>query len=87
MNKRKFKLAIFTGVLLSAFMSTTIHAGSTTVKVKVSPTKLGAKFLVMKKYGRNIKILSNRSLKKSGCRRIVIKTEAGKRETLKYCAK
>ena len=85
MNKSKFKLAIFTSILLSSFISTTIQARSTTVKVNVSPTKLGAKYFAMKKYGRNIRILSNRSLKSSGCRRIVVKTATGKRETLKLC--
>jgi hypothetical protein len=60
-------------------------------------TKLAAKSYVIKKYGRNIKILSNRhlsseslekpELKKYNCRKIVLKTRTGDRKTLKICGK
>jgi len=58
-------------------------------------TKLAAKSHVIKKYGRNIKILSNKSLKNSStespnlkkyvCRRVVLKTEGGERKTVNVC--
>jgi hypothetical protein len=63
----------------------------------VKATKLGVKSYVIKRYGRNINILSNRPLKVASatkpkqkvyrCRRVVIKTRSGDRESLKICDK
>jgi hypothetical protein len=60
-------------------------------------TKLAAKSHVIKKYGRNIKILSNKSFKSSSlkqpklekyfCRRVVLMTEAGERKTVNICGR
>lgn len=63
----------------------------------VKATKLGVKSYLIKRYGRNINILSNRSLKVASakkpqqkiyrCRRVVVKTKSGNRESLKICDK
>jgi hypothetical protein len=54
-------------------------------------TRLAAKSYAIRRYGRNIKILSNRLLKNSRigkyiCRRIVLKTRYGDRRTMKICS-
>lgn len=69
----------------------------TKVKFVIKVTKLAAKSYAIKRYGRNINILSNRSLKssvikeyglkKSTCRRVVLKTKSGDRKTLNICEK
>jgi hypothetical protein len=63
----------------------------------VKATKLGVKSYIIKRYGRNINILSNRPLKIVSakkpqqkiyrCRRVVVKTRSGNRESLKICDK
>ena len=51
------------------------------------PTDLAAKSFAIRKFGRNIDILSNRFSKKSGCYKIVIRTRNNTREVLKICPK
>ncbi len=60
-------------------------------------TWLAAKSYAIRQYGRNIDILSNRvlknsivkkyGLKKSSCRRVVLKTKKDERKTLNICEK
>ncbi|HIO92377.1 MAG TPA: hypothetical protein EYG68_05950 [Leucothrix mucor] len=92
MINKKIKLAIFTGVVFASFATLPVIAGSTVISIKGSNAKadlsrISAKSRAFRKFGRNITVLSNRILKKSGCRRIVIKTVKGERETLKLCKK
>jgi hypothetical protein len=68
------------------------------IKFVTKATKLAAKSYAIKRYGRNINILSNRLIKKSivkkkyglknsSCRRVVLKTKNGDRKTLNICDK
>ena len=81
-NKRGVKMGkaiVFVALLL---LSSVTWAKSHTFHIN-KVTKLGAKYLTIKKYGKNIRFLSNRRIR--SCQRVVIKTKAGTRETLKYC--
>ena len=92
-------------IILSSF---SVHANSSgrntskdkhpKIKFVTKATKLAAKSYAIKRYGRNINILSNRQLKKSvvkkkyglknsSCRRVVLKTKSGDRKTLNICDK
>lgn len=90
MKLNKLKLSIFTGLVISLFSTSsyTTTANKNIIKIKFinNPTSLAAKSFAVKKFGRNINILSNRFSKKSGCYKIVIKTKSGNRETLQICA-
>ena len=57
------------------------------IKFIKKPTRLAAKSFAVKRFGREIKILSNRFFKKSGCYKIVIKTKSGNIEVLRICKK
>lgn len=101
MNNLKSKSLLLISIVC-CFHWVTASAGRNTTKEQ-SPniiiadkvTKLAAKSHVIKKYGRNIKILSNKSLKNSSsespnlkkyiCRRVVLKTEGGERKTVNVC--
>ena len=88
MNYKKLKLVVFTSIIFTSFAITTASAGSTLIKAgksKNALSSLTARSLAVKKFGRKITILSNRKLTLSGCRRISIRTSAGKKETLKIC--
>ncbi|MCK5810776.1 MAG: hypothetical protein KAH00_06780 [Cocleimonas sp.] len=95
MKHTKLAFVFFSSLIVSSLIITSTHALSPKapikktdrVKLVTKPTSLAAKSFAVKKFGRNIKILSNRLLKSSGCYRIVIKTKGGKRETLKVCGK
>jgi len=67
------------------------------IKFVKKVTWLAAKSYAIRQYGRNINILSNRvlkssitkkyGLKKSSCRRVVLKTKDDERKTLNICGK
>ncbi len=86
------KLVFFIGLMTSFLIITSSHATNkkkvdNKTKFVITPTDLAAKSFAIKKFGRNIDILSNRFSKKSGCYKIVIKTKNGNREALKICRK
>lgn len=105
MNRTKLKLliilTIFSFLWGSAF-SYASSSGRNTVKNNsgvifvARATRLAAKSYAIKRYGRNIKILSNRfsknvfpaksEEKKYICRKVVLKTRHGDRKTLRVCA-
>ena len=92
MKYTKFISTFFTSLIISSLIITTVQALSSNQKTGrtkfiAKPTSLAAKSFAVRKFGRNIKILSNRYLKSSGCYRIVIKTKSGYRESLKICGK
>jgi hypothetical protein len=92
MKRTKLMFTFFTSLVISLLINTNTQALSsnkwaTSTKFIANPSNLAAKSFAVKKFGRNIKILSNRYLKSSGCYRIVIKTRSGNRETLKICSK
>jgi hypothetical protein len=92
MKYTKLISTFFASLIISLLISTNSQAlspnkGSTSTKFIANPSNLAAKSFAVRKFGRNIKILSNRYLKSSGCYRIVIKTKSGDRETLKICGK
>ncbi|MCK5902337.1 MAG: hypothetical protein KAG28_04245 [Cocleimonas sp.] len=93
MIQNKLKLvALTTSFIVGSFFTLSAYAGSSVLKVKTAnaktaPSRLAAKSMAIKTFGRRIRILSNRVLKTSGCRRIVLKTAQGERETLKLCGK
>jgi hypothetical protein len=89
---KQIQSTLLTSLVTSLLLITSAHAlaknGSTSsTKFVTNPTSLAAKSFALKKFGRNISVLSNRFLKSSGCYRIVIKTKSGNRETLKICGK
>jgi hypothetical protein len=94
MKYKKLKLTLFACLITSAFIGTNTYAftqkpnKTPLIKTKfiANPTSLAAKSFALKKFGRNINILSNRLVKKSGCYKIIIKTKTGNRETLKICS-
>jgi len=88
MNYKKLKLVVFTGIIFTSFTITTANAGSILIKAgksKNALSSLTARSHAFKRFGRRIKILSNRRLKLSGCRRISIRTSFGKKEILRIC--
>jgi hypothetical protein len=92
MKQTTFVSTFFASLIISSLIVTSVQALSSnkkTSKIKfiAKPTSLAAKSFAVRKFGRNIKILSNRYLKSSGCYRIVIKTKSGDRESLKICGK
>jgi hypothetical protein len=99
---------LFTALIVSSFLCSNVatyatSSGRNTAKdnhmgviyVKKA-TKLAAKSYAIRRYGRNIKILSNRLSKnvllknsrmgKYICRRVVLKTKRGDRKTMKICS-
>jgi len=64
---------------------------SNTVYVEKEMTEIGAKSKAIRKYGRQIDILSNRAYiffkdeHINRCRKIVVKTKDEKREVMKWC--
>jgi len=93
-------ICCFSWVTASAITSSgrnTAKEESPNIIIADKVTKLAAKSHVIKKYGRNIKILSNKSLKSSSlespnlkkyfCRRVVLKTEGGERKTVNVCGR
>lgn len=108
MNRIKIKrvlvvLIVFSFVWGNAF-SYAASSGRNTVKnnnsgviIVARATRLAAKSHAIKRYGRNIKILSNRysrslsakkpELKKYICRKVVLKTKHGDRKTVGVCAR
>jgi hypothetical protein len=94
MKYNTLKKIIFSGLFIGLFFvssyattaNKTIVKNTVEIKFITKPTSLAAKSFAVKKFGRNINILSNRFSKKSGCYKIVIKTKKGDRETLKICA-
>lgn len=98
--KLKLVLVIFPFLWGSAFGYTgasgrNIVKHSSGVIMVARATKLAAKSHAIKRYGRNIKILSNRFSKNVSsegerggyiCRRVVLKTQYGDRKTLGICA-
>lgn len=92
MKYTKLTLTFFTSLIISSLIITSTHAlspskGPSKTKFVAKPSSLAAKSFAVRKFGRHIKILSNRFMKSSGCYRIVIKTKSGNRETLKICEK
>lgn len=108
MGRLKLKLVfttliVFSSVFGSAFSyaesygRNTIKNNNSRVIIVARATRLAAKSHAIKRYGRNIKILSNRlsrslSLRKSGlkkyiCRKVVLKTRRGDRKTVGVCSR
>ncbi|HFC92404.1 MAG TPA: hypothetical protein ENJ51_06290 [Leucothrix mucor] len=108
MGRLKLKLVftiliVFYSVFASAFSyaelsgRNTIRSNNSGVIIVAKATRLAAKSHAIKRYGRNIKILSNRlsrsvSSKKLGskkyiCRKVVLKTKYGERKTIRVCSK
>lgn len=94
MKQNTLKKFIFSGLFISLFFISSYAAtnkkpivkNSVEIKFITKPTRLAAKSFAVRKFGRNINVLSNRLSKKSGCYKIVIKTKKGDRKTLKICA-
>ncbi len=91
MKLAPLSLAIVAGITISFFITNAQAASPNKEPLKTKfikkPTRLAAKSFAVKRFGREIKILSNRFFKKSGCYKIVIKTKSGNIETLKICKK